>query len=255
MGWKNQIEPLVNAGYRVIMPDQRGYNLSEKPVGLDAYRIDRLAADVVGLIKAMGYERATVIGHDWGGVVAWVTAALYPQQVGRLIVMDAPYLAVVFRSFWRHPEQLLKSYYMYLFQLPSIPEKMLSKDHYAAMVASMLKTSPPGTFLEEDFAGYRNAWAQEGALTAMINWYRALFRRPFRLPAKPVFSMPVKIIWGGQDFALGRELAEESLKLCQNGELVILEAANHWVQHEQAARVNQLILEFIAETCGLKYSF
>jgi pimeloyl-ACP methyl ester carboxylesterase len=250
-GWKNQMIPLAAAGYRVILPDQRGYNLSDKPAGLSAYRMDQLASDVKELIAAFGYERAAVIGHDWGGVVAWVTAALYPRYVERLVAMDAPYVKVAFSQIWRHPEQLLKSYYMGFFQLPGIPEKSLSRERYAALVRSMQKTSPPGTFSEDDFEGYREAWGQEGALTSMLNWYRALFRQPVSLPERPVFSMPVLILWGGRDFALGRELAEASLKLCENGKLIVLDEANHWVQHEKPEAVNRLVLDFLKEQPAL----
>ena len=244
-GWEKQIGPLAQAGLRVIVPDQRGYNLSDKPRGLSAYRLDVLAQDVTGLMDALGYEKASVVGHDWGGVAAWAAAALFPPRVDRLAVLDAPYPPVVFGSFRTHPEQLVKSSYMYFFQLPALPEAALRRNHWEKLVRNLRRTAPPGAFSEEDFERYRAAWSQAGAITAMLNWYRALFRRPFRLPPRPSLPMPVLILWGGQDFALGRELAERSRRVCLQAELVVFEGANHWIQRERAAEVNRRLLEFL----------
>jgi len=244
-GWKNQIRALAEAGLRVIAPDQRGYNLSDKPEGLSAYRMDVLAGDVAGLMDAMGCGRASVVGHDWGGVVAWAAAALFPERVERLAILDAPYAPVAFRSLLSHPAQILKSSYMFYFQLAGIPESRFAQNNWQAMVAAMEKTSPQGTFRAEDFEQYRRAWSQPGAMKAMLNWYRAFFRQPVRLPGRARFKMPVRILWGGQDFALGRELAEASLALCDQGELFILEGANHWIQHERVEEVNLRLIEFL----------
>lgn len=243
-GWRNQIGPLASAGFRVIAPDQRGYNLSDKPKGLSSYRVDVLAQDVVGMMDALGYPRVRLVGHDWGGVVAWITAALYPQRVERLAVLDAPYAPVVYRTMLAHPEQILKSWYIYFFQLPGLPEASLRRSNWQAFERNLRTTTPPGTFSAADFERYRAAWSQPGALTSMLNWYRALFRRPFRLPPDPRFEMPVLLLWGGRDFALGRELAEASIKLCPRGELVVFEEANHWIQIEKAEEVNRRLLNF-----------
>ena len=245
-GWKKQIGPLAEAGYRVIVPDQRGYNLSDKPKGIASYRLDLLAQDVIGLMDALGCESARVVGHDWGGVVAWATAALHPQRVSRLAVLDAPYPPVVYRTMLSHPQQILKSWYIYFFQLPKLPEALLGRAHWKTLVDNLRKTTPPGTFGRKDFEHYRDAWDQEDAMTCMLNWYRALIQRPTRLPAHPPLNMPTLVLWGGRDFALGRQLAEASVKLCQNAELVVFESANHWIQQEQAPEVNRLLLKFLA---------
>ncbi len=243
-GWEKQIAPLAAAGCRLILPDQRGYNLSDKPTGLSAYRLDVLAKDTAGLMDALGYERASVVGHDWGGVVAWATAVLYPRRVERLAVLDAPYPPVVFGSLLAHPEQLIKSSYMYFFQLPRLPEAALRRNNWQALASNLRRTAPPGAFSAEDMARYREAWDQPGAMTAMLNWYRALFRRPYRLPSHPVLPMPVMILWGARDFALGRELAERSRRVCPQADLVVFEGANHWIQREKAPEVNRLLLDF-----------
>ncbi len=243
-GWDRQIVPLVAAGCRVILPDQRGYNLSDKPPGLSAYRLDVLAKDVASLMDVLRYERAVVVGHDWGGVVAWTAAVLDPRRVERLAVLDAPYLPVVAGSLFTHPEQLVKSSYMYFFQLPFLPEAGLRWNNWRALSSNLRRTAPPGAFSEEELARYREAWERPGAMTAMLNWYRALFRRPYRLPATPGLPMPVLILWGAQDFALGGELAERSRAICPRADLIVFEGANHWIQREKATEVNRLLLDF-----------
>jgi pimeloyl-ACP methyl ester carboxylesterase len=243
-GWLKQIGPLAQAGYRVIVPDQRGYNLSGKPGGLSAYRVDVLAGDVVHLMDALGYSKFRLVGHDWGGVVAWTVAALYPQHIEKLVILDAPYPAVFSSVLRSDPAQRRKSSYIFTFQLPFLPERMLSKDNWQRLVRSMQNTSPPDTFTPSDFERYRAAWSQPGAISAMLNWYRALLRRPFSLPANQPLRMPVLILWGAKDFALGLELAQASLRFCENGKLVVLDEANHWVQHEKAVEVNQMLIEF-----------
>lgn len=244
-GWRRQIACLAEAGWHVLVPDQRGYNLSSKPSGLPAYRMDRLAGDVIGLMDALGYRKACLVGHDWGGAIAWVTAVLHPEQVEKLVVLNAPYPPVTLSTLLRHPGQLWKSGYMYFFQLPRLPEWVLRKKDYQLMIQGMRGSSQPGAFQASDFEVYRQAWAQPGAMTGMLNWYRAFFRRPFRLPLSPRLQMPVLLLWGAQDVALGRELAEASIRLCTGGRLVYFENASHWLQHEQAEAVNQHLLEFI----------
>ena len=245
-GWFKQIGPLAQAGFRIVVPDQRGYNLSDKPKGLSAYRLDVLAGDAARLMGALGYEKFRLVGHDWGGVVAWAVAALYPQRVERLVIMDAPYPRVFSGVLRSNPAQMRKSSYIFTFQLPFFPERTLSKDNWQRMVRMMQKTSPAGTFGEADMDGYRKAWGQPGAISAMLNWYRALFQRPFSLPPKQRLAMPVLVLWGGQDFALGLDLARASLDFCEQGKLVVLDEANHWVQHEQAERVTQELRAFLA---------
>ncbi|HEX7976697.1 MAG TPA: alpha/beta hydrolase [Anaerolineales bacterium] len=243
-GWKKQIGPLAEAGYRVVAPDQRGYNTSDKPAGLSAYRLDVLANDAAGLIEALGRQKAYVVGHDWGGVVAWAAAVLHPERVDKLVVLNAPYLGVVSRTLPAHPEQLWRSRYMYFFQIPVLAEAMLRNNNWEPLVESMRRSSRAGAFSAEDFDQYRSAWWKKGAMTAMLNWYRALFRRPYSLPPAPRLQMPIMMLWGARDIALGRVLAEASIRLCENGQLIFFEDASHWVQHEEAVRVNELMLDF-----------
>jgi pimeloyl-ACP methyl ester carboxylesterase len=244
-GWRNQAPALAEAGLRVLAPDLRGHNLSSKPGGLSAYRMDRIAGDVIGLMDTLGYPKASLVGHDWGGVIAWVTAVLHPQRVEKLAVLNAPYPLVAFRTLLRRPIQLIKSGYMYFFQLPWLPEAVLRRKNWQLMVRGMENSSHSGAFQASDFEQYRQAWAQPGAITGMLNWYRAFFRRPVNLPLKPALNMPVLLLWGAQDVALDRELAEASIRLCTDGRLIYFEHASHWLQHEEPEVVNQLLVEFL----------
>jgi pimeloyl-ACP methyl ester carboxylesterase len=233
-GWRKQIPALAAAGYRVLAPDQRGYNLSSKPSGASAYAMPELVADVMALAEG---HRFRLAGHDWGAAVAWSVALMHPNGVERLTVLNVPHPTVMMRHLLSDPGQMLRSWYMFFFQLPFLPEMAFR----ATGRQSMLRTSRPGTFSEDDLARYSESWSQPGSVTAMINWYRALFRRPTRPPANPRVEVPTTVIWGKHDAFLKEAMAAESVKLCQEGELVLLDAT-HWVQHEQPDRVNEVLL-------------
>ena len=242
-GWRNQIGPLGRSGLRLIVPDQRGYNLSDRPEGLAAYHLDRLAADVIALADACGLDRFRLVGHDWGGLVAWWAASLHPERIERLAILNAPHPGIL-RSYARlHPGQWLRSWYVGFFQLPRLPEAWLGAGDAAALRRALLRTSRPETFSKDDLARYAQAWARPGAMTAMLNWYRAL-RLPRRDPA-PRVPMPVLILWGRRDHALQPGLAEASLDLCDVGRIVWFDQATHWLQHEEAEAVNAALVEFL----------
>ncbi len=243
-GWRKQISPLADAGFRVIVPDQRGYNLSDKPKGLSPYRLDVLAQDVINLMDALKIEKASVCGHDWGGVVAWAAAALNPDRIQRICVMDAPYPPVMTQNFFSHPRQILKSSYIFFFQIPILAEWVLRRQQWKPLVDSLQRTSPQGTFSDEDIQCYRGAWQRVGAMTAMLNWYRALVWTPSVLTKNMRISQPALILWGAKDFALGIELAEASNQMCENGHLEVFERAGHWIQHEEPARVYNHLTDF-----------
>jgi len=243
-GWRHHIEPLAEAGFRVLVPDQRGYNLSDRPEGRGAYDLDTLAKDVIGLSDALGYDRCSLVGHDWGGLVAWWTASLYPGRIERLAVLNAPHPAIAGSYLRRHPSQMLRSSYIGFFQVPFLPEAMLSAGRYRALKRTLLRTSRAGTFSEQDLAEYEKAWARKGALTAMVNWYRALLLRP-RSRSAGRLSMPVLALWGMRDQFLEYGLCEESLALCDHPEVKPFEGASHWLHLEEADRVNDALLGFL----------
>ena len=245
-GWRHQIGPLAEAGFRVLVPDQRGYNRSDKPPGLSAYRLATLALDVVGLIDAAGRERAAVAGHDWGGVVAWWLGIHHPGRLERLALLNIPHPWIMRRTLRERAEQRKKSLYMLFFQLPWLPERALRKDDWALAVKTLRATSRPGTFTDEDLRLYREAWAQPGALTGMLSWYRAALRRPPRLGPHLRVTVPTLLLWGARDRALLRDMARPSIDLCDDGRLVTFDEATHWVQHEEPDRVNPLLADFFS---------
>ncbi|MFD1864603.1 alpha/beta fold hydrolase [Planococcus chinensis] len=246
-GWIHQIGPLAEKGYRVVAPDLRGYNLSDKPEGIGQYTLDILRDDVAGVIRHFGRERAIVVGHDWGGAVAWHLAATEPDLVELLIAVNIPHPKAMPRVMAKNPLQWVKSSYMAFFQIPELPEKAMAADYFKTMVGSLVSTSRPGTFSDEELELYKEAWAQPGALTGMLNWYRALLQGSMHQTPDRKITVPVRLIWGIGDQFLSPMLAKESMNFCEDGELVFVGEATHWVHHEQAHILNMLIDRFINE--------
>jgi len=243
-GWRQQIPALAAAGYRVWAPDQRGYNTSDKPPGVAAYNLDELALDVVGLIDAAGAQKVFVAGHDWGAAVAWWLGIKHADRLEKLAILNVPHPAVMRRRLRTHFSQLRKSWYMFFFQLPWLPERVLARNGGERFMRGIQVSSPPGAFSEEDVQGYLAAWAQPGAWTGMINWYRAMFQKP-PTPARSYrVTLPTRILWGKRDAVLEWEMAETSLELCDQGELFFIAEAAHFVQHDAPARVNELLVDF-----------
>ncbi|MDE0584371.1 alpha/beta hydrolase [Planococcus sp. A6] len=245
-GFHHQMEELAASGYRVVVPDQRGYHLSDKPEQIEDYTINKLSDDIAGLIEAFGETSAIVIGHDWGGAVAWHLAAAKPEYVNKLIAINIPHPAAMPRVFLKNPLQWLKSSYMAFFQLPEVPEKLMAANDFESMKQAMKGTARPDAFTEQELVRYKDAWSQPGALTGMLNWYRAIRKGSLMQMPKAPLRMPVRIIWGLGDQFLSPMLATESLKFCENAELVWVGEATHWVHHEQPEIVNRLIKEFLA---------
>ena len=242
--WNREIPALAAAGFRVVAPDQRGIGLSSKPQGAAAYRIDLLAADIVAIVQALGRERAQVVGHDWGGVVAWYLAGHHADVVERVAILDAPHPAV-FSEYLRHrPSQWLKSWYMAFFQLPWLPEAMLRAGNFRRLAQALVATSRPGAFTPDDLAIYRAAWARPGALTGMLDWYRAL-RLGKQAPQRERVAIPVRLMWGDRDMALEPALAEVSIARCDDGEVFHFPDATHWLPREEPERVTALLLGFL----------
>jgi pimeloyl-ACP methyl ester carboxylesterase len=215
--------------------DQRGYNLSDKPHRLGAYRIERLAADVAQLIVGLGAERAAaVVGHDWGGGIAWAFALEYPDRLERLVILNAPHPGTFFRHL-ANLRQLRKSWYMFFFQLPWLPEALLRANDFAAIRRQL----PEPEYVE--------ALRQSGALTAAINYYRAMFRvGPAAVRRmRRRFEKPVLVIWGQRDRFLGPALAVPDSRIVPRAEVERLLDAGHWVQLEQPERVSELLVAFI----------
>jgi pimeloyl-ACP methyl ester carboxylesterase len=166
---------LAKAGRRVIVPDQRGYNLSDKAKGLEAYRVEMLVEDIVGLIDALEYEKVNLVGHDWGAGVAWMLAIKHPERLHRLGIINVPHPAVVRRFLARDFEQMRRSLYAYFFQIPWLPETIFKMNDWSILAKSICNSARSNAFTEKDIETYKEAWSQPGAMTAMLNWYRAAF--------------------------------------------------------------------------------
>jgi pimeloyl-ACP methyl ester carboxylesterase len=243
-GWRRQIEPFAAAGFHVVVPDQRGYDLSDKPEGIATYNLDTLARDVVGLIDEAGAAKAWVVGHDWGGAVGWWLGLKHPERLEKLVLLNIPHPLVMRRTLRRSSAQRAKSSYMFWFQLPWLPERTFRAHRFAFAVKSLQASSRPGTFGDEDMERYREAWSQPGAVRSMIHWYRAALRSQPERPASPRVRVPTLLLWGRKDRFLGAEMAQPSIDLCDDGHLEFIDEASHWLQHEEPERVNRRILEF-----------
>lgn len=245
-GWRHQIMALAAKGYRVITPDQRGYNLSSAPKEIAAYGLNQLSQDVISILDHYKIEQIKLVGHDWGAAVAWTVASQYPERIEKLAILNVPHPAVMMRTLRKSPRQMLKSWYIGFFQISGLADWLMSRNNFSGAIAMLKASGKPSTFSESDLDEYRKAYANAGGLTGMINWYRALMRFRPAMPRNVRLKMPVLILWGKKDIALSLQMAEDSLKLCENGNLVTFENATHWVQHDEALAVTQNLLQFFS---------
>lgn len=247
-GWRHQIDRLAAAGFRVIVPDQRGYNLSDKPNTVAAYTLDVLALDIINLIAALGYQRVHLAGHDWGAAVAWELAEMHPQHVQSLAILNVPHTRVFEQALKRgNFKQIRKSSYMMGFQIPGFADRWLCRKGFAPLINGFLHKSVPGTFTELDIQHYQAAWSQPGALTAMLNWYRAAgagARKRGKRP-EPRIHVPTLILWGEQDAFVEKQLAGASTQLCDDVEITFLPDAGHFVQHEKPEAISTHLIHFL----------
>jgi epoxide hydrolase 4 len=257
--WRHQLTALGKR-FHVVAPDMRGYNLSEKPPRVEDYTLDILAKDVIALVDHFGATKAAIVGHDWGAGVAWAVAQMYPERVSRLAVLQVPPAAA-----WRANltlRQVLRSWYMFFFQLPGLPERVIRRNNFKGLDGVFKdKVVRAGSFTDADVEAYRKALSQPGALTAAINYYRANVSRlmrgskPLRISDQSLekkvgkgrgVQVPTLFIFGEQDFAIlpqtVRGVAEyvdapyTELRIADSG---------HWVQNEAIAEVNTALMKFL----------
>jgi pimeloyl-ACP methyl ester carboxylesterase len=250
LAWRHQIPALAAAGFKVVAPDLRGYNLSEKPVGVASYRMERLAGDVASLVRHLGETKTHLVGHDWGGAIAWCVPALHPGLVDRLAILNAPH-PLLFRRKLATLRQARRSSYVFFFQLPFLPERSLTRRR-AGFLARMLRRDPvtPGAFLQEEIEAYREAFLRPGAVTAAVNYYRAAFRGGTRVPGlrRSLAGIPTLVLWGDGDRYLGPELLDGLDALVPDLRLVRIPGASHWLQSDAADRVNDELVAFLKPT-------
>ena len=248
--YRHQIPLLERLGYRVWAPNLRGYGKSDKPRGRPQYATDRLESDVTDLIDASGASSVLLVGHDWGGAIAWNYAMHGERPIERLVVMNCPH-PVGFQRGLLHPEQLRRSSYMFFFQLPWLPERAIRAHGYRALDKVFRGWAvDPSAFSDEDLAVYRENAQQPGALTAMLNYYRAMPFSMVRMRQRGLrkIRVPTLLLWGEQDHALRKELTEGTERYVERLTLHYLPQASHWVQQDAAATVNVLLEQWLNDT-------
>ena len=250
LSWREQMIALANIGYRVWAPNQRGYCQTTRPSGTEDYAIEHLMADVAALLDASGAKRVVLLGHDWGGIVAWTFATRRLRPLERLVIINVPHPVCFARSL-RHPGQLLRSWYAAAFQIPWLPEHLLTRNGASAVGESLLKTSTaPEQFPRDLIEATRRNAAQPGALKAMIDWYRAFIRggglrRQMRIGFPPI-EVPVLLLWGDADAFLATYTTDGTAEFAPQLTLCILPGVSHWVQQDATERCNVELCSFLA---------
>lgn len=243
--WRHQI-PEFAKNYKVVALDLRGYNESDKPQQQSAYVMSELVKDVEGVIQGLGYDRCVLVGHDWGGAIAWNFAYAHPEMVERLIVLNLPHPAK-FAEGLRTPGQLLRSWYAFFFQVPALPEFLIQWSDYQVIESAFKGMAiNKSAFTQADIEAYKDAASRRGALTAMLNYYRKAFTNVMSGDWS-VLQVPTLMIWGEEDTALGKELTYGTEKYVRDFQIRYIPKCSHWVQQEQPALVNQYMREFLAQ--------
>ncbi|MDX2232606.1 MAG: alpha/beta hydrolase [Leptolyngbyaceae cyanobacterium bins.349] len=242
--WRKQIPEFAQT-HKVVAVDLRGYNDSEKPESQSAYVMDEFIKDVKGVITGLGYDRCILVGHDWGGAIAWSFAYAHPEMVEKLIILNIPHPAK-FAQGLLTPPQLLRSSYIFFFQLPFLPELLIQLDDFKPLEQAFKGMAVnKNAFSEEDIEAYKNAFAKRGALTAALNYYRNVFQHGFLSRSWSVLEVPTLMIWGEEDTALGKELTYGTEQYVRHFQIKYIPHCSHWVQQERPDLVNQYIREFV----------
>jgi pimeloyl-ACP methyl ester carboxylesterase len=240
-GWRRQIPALAEAGLRVVAPDLRGYNRTDRPRELAAYALPVLVNDVLALIEALGESRASIVGHDWGGVIAWYAAMQSPGTVERLAILNAPHPAAYQRELLGFSSQALRSSYALLFQVPVLPEWLFRARNFA-LLRRVLEHGPAEDAGEVE--RYIEGFAFPGGLTGPLNYYRAALRFP-RPPCKRIGTAAL-VLWGDRDPYLRHTLASGLERWVDHVRLERFPEADHWLQHRETHRVNEALIEFLS---------
>ena len=242
--WRHQI-PEFAQYYKVVALDMRGYNDSDKPKETSAYTINEIVKDVEGVIRGLGYDKCVLVGHDWGGAIAWNFAYTHPYMVDKLIILNLPH-PVKFAEGLRTPQQLLRSWYIFLFQFPFLPEFLIQSGDYQPLEAAFNGMAVnKSTFTQADIDTYKDAAAKRGALTAMVNYYRNILQPQFFNKTWGILEVPTLMIWAEDDTALGKELTYGTEAYVRDFQIKYIPNCSHWVQQEKPQLVNQYMHDFL----------
>lgn len=244
--WRHQIPVLAEAGYRVYAPNMRGYGLSSKPDEIDDYHVDKLIQDVDAIRRLSGAKKIHLVGHDWGAVVAWWYALNKPEHLASLSILNVPHPAAFLKVLKSKPAQLLKSWYIFYFQIPYLPELTVPFNKFFFFRNVLNRTSNRGSYDKSDFTELQKHWSIPGSLKAMINYYRSAIRSQPKPPNGNTVDTPTQILWGENDLALTLEMAHLSEKYLTNGTLTTYPDATHWLAHDKPDEINQRLLSHFA---------
>jgi len=240
--WEKQIPVLAEAGYRVFAPNMRGYGHSSKPDDVSEYHADELIKDVDAIRRYAGVDKIHLVGHDWGAMVAWWYALHKPEHLSSLSVLNVPHPIAFLKALIKSPLQVIKSWYVFYFQLPLLPEIVIPLGNYFIFRNVLKRTSNKGSYSDKDIKELIRHWKMPGAMKAMVNYYRSAMRsRP-----QPKFgnqvATPTQILWGENDLALTLDMAKGSMKYLDNGTLTIYPDATHWLAHDKPEEISDRIL-------------
>lgn len=252
--WRHQIRAFANS-FDCAAIEMRGYGETDAPRGKSNYTLDKLVGDVAEIIEALGRKRAIVIGHDWGGGIAWATAMMRPDVVERLVVMNCPHPKRLSEELRKNTRQMLRSWYMLFFRIPKLPKALFRRRDYELLDRSMRDNAiNKDAFSDDDLAYFHAAFRNPYSITAAINYYRANLRSGFMARSRENnwinrrIEAPTLVIWGERDFALGKELTYNMEPLFAGSfELKYIADAGHWVQQERPERVNEMLQPFLAQ--------
>lgn len=247
--WKYQLGPLSRAGYHVVAPDLRGYNLSSKPKNVADYGRTALLSDVAAIIDQKGGGApAILVGHDWGGNIAWSFAHDFPEKLQKLAVLNIPHPNAFWKTLRRSPRQMGRSWYIFLFQIPGMGETLLSADRFRGLRSivqdDLVKPQP-----DEHIQRHIEAFSRPHAMTSAILYYRSLFRKLWDRPptSRDKIELPVAVIWGEKETVFNEDLAEPPSDLVVNCRVKRVPEATHWVMWDEPELVTEHLLSFFSE--------
>lgn len=241
--WRGPMAVLAEAGFRVIVPDQRGYNRSEKPANVDAYRLNHLVGDVVGLADALGYEKISLAGHDWGGLVSWWTLILHPDRIEKFAIINKshPYAS---KGYEDSGESI--SWYRTFLQIPWLPGYVGRLGNWRLLVKNLRATSMPGTFPDTEMDQFRSAWDRDGAIHSMGAWYRANVDFDMDVGDAHI-AAPTLVIIAPDDAFSPKELVQRSIAFLDDGRVMELDSGTHWVIQDKPELIGESLVEFFSE--------